>query len=282
MSNLYRQCAVLLTTVACSFSAVSALAAKAPTPKAPKDTCLFNDWAFHLTNYVQQGTDATKYVDQIMGDKVCRLTLFGIPLWETWAHGNSGDFAPTDQLQTDAPLYHYSFTDAYIARVFQKLRAGAAGPVRSHDHRLQPCGHVRGGSYPARARSCSPAVFSGIGEFTIHKEFVIWKIAGETASLTDPALDRILDFAGEVGPGRDPAQRHRHAVCQGGRRAGLPDADEGPAASPPQDLDHLGAAPVIVYPDVQLAAKGVPRWQNATRITLSCCRRCSKPRRSRT
>jgi predicted TIM-barrel fold metal-dependent hydrolase len=44
-----------------------------------------------------------------------------------------------------------------------------------------------------------PGVFSGIGEFTIHKEFVSAKIAGETASLTNPALDRILDFAGEVG-----------------------------------------------------------------------------------
>jgi predicted TIM-barrel fold metal-dependent hydrolase len=42
-------------------------------------------------------------------------------------------------------------------------------------------------------------VFSGIGEFTIHKEFVSSKVAGEIASLTDPALDRILEFAGETG-----------------------------------------------------------------------------------
>ena len=38
-----------------------------------------------------------------------------------------------------------------------------------------------------------------IGEFTIHKEFVSAKISGETASLTNPALDRLLDFAAEVG-----------------------------------------------------------------------------------
>jgi predicted TIM-barrel fold metal-dependent hydrolase len=44
-----------------------------------------------------------------------------------------------------------------------------------------------------------PGVFSGIGEFTIHKEFVSAKIAGKTASTLDPALDRILDFAGEAG-----------------------------------------------------------------------------------
>jgi hypothetical protein len=44
-----------------------------------------------------------------------------------------------------------------------------------------------------------PGVFSGIGEFTIHKEFVSSKVAGEVASLTNPALDRILDFAAEAG-----------------------------------------------------------------------------------
>src|SRR3954466_5210158 len=44
-----------------------------------------------------------------------------------------------------------------------------------------------------------PGVFSGIGEFSVHKEFVSSKIPGETASLTNPALDRILDFAAESG-----------------------------------------------------------------------------------
>jgi predicted TIM-barrel fold metal-dependent hydrolase len=44
-----------------------------------------------------------------------------------------------------------------------------------------------------------PGVFTGIGEFSIHKEFVSGKIAGEVASLDDPALDRILDFCAESG-----------------------------------------------------------------------------------
>src|SRR5207249_9419634 len=44
-----------------------------------------------------------------------------------------------------------------------------------------------------------PGVFTGIGEFTIHKEFVSAKIPGAVASLRDPALDRILDFAAEAG-----------------------------------------------------------------------------------
>jgi hypothetical protein len=44
-----------------------------------------------------------------------------------------------------------------------------------------------------------PGVFTGIGEFTIHKEFVAAKIPGAVASLEDPALDRILEFAAETG-----------------------------------------------------------------------------------
>jgi predicted TIM-barrel fold metal-dependent hydrolase len=44
-----------------------------------------------------------------------------------------------------------------------------------------------------------PGVFTGIGEFSIHKEFVSSKIPGEVASLKNPALDRVLDFAAEAG-----------------------------------------------------------------------------------
>jgi predicted TIM-barrel fold metal-dependent hydrolase len=44
-----------------------------------------------------------------------------------------------------------------------------------------------------------PSVFSGIGEFSIHKEFVSAKIAGDTADLQNRALDKVLDFAAEVG-----------------------------------------------------------------------------------
>jgi predicted TIM-barrel fold metal-dependent hydrolase len=42
-------------------------------------------------------------------------------------------------------------------------------------------------------------VFSGVGEFSIHKEFVSPKVAGELASLTNPALDRIFEFCAETG-----------------------------------------------------------------------------------
>jgi hypothetical protein len=173
------------------------LAVSAPN-KAGDPGYLFNDSHFHLTNYVQKGTDIHKYVEQIMGDKVGRSTLFGIPLQQQWSYGNSGDFAPTYYLQSDAPLYYYSFTDAYIARVYQAL-------PKQQQARLDPMitgfnpADMYGVDHIRRVLELFPGVFSGIGEFSIHKEFVSSKVAGETASLTNPALDRILDFAGQVG-----------------------------------------------------------------------------------
>ena len=157
----------------------------------------FNDSHFHLTNYVQEGTDIRKYVDT-MGTRVPRSTLFGIPLQQTWSYGNTGDFAPSDYLQTDAPLYYYSFSDAATAMAYRSL-------TREQQSRLDPMivGFNPADMYAAdhirRVLMTFPGVFSGIGEFTIHKEFVSPKVAGGTASLNDPALDRILDFAGEVG-----------------------------------------------------------------------------------
>src|SRR4051812_49141799 len=69
----------------------------------------FNDSHFHLTNYVQEGIDVRKYL-QIMGTRVGRSTLFGIPLQQMWSYQNSGAYAPSYYLQSDAPLYYYSFT----------------------------------------------------------------------------------------------------------------------------------------------------------------------------
>ena len=184
--------AVILGGGSLAFSAANK-AARGPAPDY-----LFNDSHFHLTNYVQKGTDIHKYVGQIMGDKVGRSTLFGIPLQQQWSYSNSGDFAPTYYLQSDAPLYYYSFTDAYIARVYQAL-------PKEQQARLDPMitgfnpTDMYGVDHIRRVLEVFPGIFSGIGEFSIHKEFVSSKVAGETASLTNPALDRILDFAGEVG-----------------------------------------------------------------------------------
>jgi amidohydrolase family protein len=170
-----------------------AIAAAPPTA----DTFEVNDAHVHLTNYVQEGTNIHDFVDQ-MGTKVGRAALFGIPLQQQWSYGNTGAFAPTYYLQTDAPLYYYSFTDAFVAMAYRSLPPAAQARLDPMITGFNPtdmyaADHVR------RVLTTFPGVFSGIGEFTIHKEFVSAKIAGETASLTNPALDRLLDFAADVG-----------------------------------------------------------------------------------
>jgi hypothetical protein len=133
-----------------------------------------------------------------MGARVGRSTLFGIPLQQQWSYGNSGDFAPTYYLQSDAPLYYYSFTDAYIASVYKSLSPADQARFDPMITGFNPA-DMYGVDHIRRVLQIFPGVFTGIGEFSIHKEFVSSKVAGETASLTNPALDRILDFAGEVG-----------------------------------------------------------------------------------
>jgi hypothetical protein len=157
----------------------------------------FFDSHFHLTNYIQQGIDIRQFL-QIMGTRVGRSTLFGIPLQQQWSYANSATFAPTYYLHTDAPLYYYSFTDAYIASVFRSLSTQEQARFDPMITGFNPA-DMYGVDHIRRVLQAFPGVFSGIGEFSIHKEFVSAKIPGETASLTNPALDRILDFAAESG-----------------------------------------------------------------------------------
>ncbi|WP_216669463.1 amidohydrolase family protein [Corallococcus exiguus] len=181
----------------CPWFALGLLLAADAVAQTPKRSFLFNDSHVHLTNYVQEGCDI-RHMLRVMGDKVGRATLFGIPLQQQWSYRVSGSAAPTYYLQTDAPLYYYSFTDAFIANAYLSLpkeqRARFEPMITGFNPTdMYAADHIR------RVLTVYPGVFSGIGEFTIHKEFVSSKVAGEVASLTDPALDRLLDFAGEVG-----------------------------------------------------------------------------------
>jgi hypothetical protein len=156
-----------------------------------------NDSHLHLTNYVQEGTNVHDFL-KVMGTKVGRSTLFGIPLQQMWSAGNSGDFAPTYYLQTDAPLYYYSFTDAYIAMQYKSLTPAEQARFDPMITGFNPA-DMYAVDHIKRVLRTFPGVFEGLGEFTIHKEFVSAKIPGETASLLNPALGRVLDFAAEAG-----------------------------------------------------------------------------------
>jgi hypothetical protein len=190
----YRSAAVLAALAIVPLLAVLARPTGATAQGAADE---FNDSHFHLTNYIQQGIDARQFL-QIMGTRVRRSTLFGIPLQQMWSHTNSGDFAPTYYLQSDAPLYYYSFTDAYIASMYRSLTPEQQARFDPMITGFNPA-DMYGVDHIRRVLKTFPGVFTGIGEFSVHKEFVSAKIHGETASLTNPALDRILDFAAEAG-----------------------------------------------------------------------------------
>ena len=156
-----------------------------------------NDSHLHLTNYIQEGPKIQEIL-KLMGNKVGRAALFGIPLQQQWSYRVSGDNAPKYYLDTDAHLYYYSFTDAQIALAYRSLSKQDQARFDPMITGFNPTDmyavdHIR------RVLLLFPGVFSGIGEFSIHKEFVSSKVAGDVTSLTDPALDRIFDLATEVG-----------------------------------------------------------------------------------
>jgi hypothetical protein len=175
---------------------MAALLGPATLRAAPKGYEL-NDTHFHLTNYIQEGTDIRKFLE-IMGTRVWRVALFGIPLQQSWSYRVSGDAAPGYYLDADSDLYYYSFTDAHIAMAYKSLSAKQQARFDPMITGFNPA-DMYAADHIRRVLETFPGVFEGIGEFTIHKEFVSSKIAGDVASLSDPALDRIFDFAGEVG-----------------------------------------------------------------------------------
>ena len=164
---------------------------------ATESAPLFNDVHFHLLNYVQRGITAKDYF-KIVGDRVGRVAMFGIPLQQKWDYFVSGDRAPNYYLLSDAALYYYSFVDALIATEYLTLSDAQKSRVDPMITGFNPtdmyaADHIR------RVLLTFPGVFSGIGEFSVHKEFVSSKVAGHTASLRNPALGRILDAVAEIG-----------------------------------------------------------------------------------
>ena len=74
---------ILIGTLAMAGAGVSAgpIANRAGAKQG--DAYELNDTHFHLTNYIQEGTNIHDFV-KIMGAKVGRVALFGIPLQQQW------------------------------------------------------------------------------------------------------------------------------------------------------------------------------------------------------
>ena len=164
----------------------------------PEDSrAVFHDAHYHPTDYIQRATALPEFLG-MMGDRVGRAALMGIPLQQKWDWFESGDRAPDYYLRSDAGLYYYPFVDAMVAEAVIALppeqRARFDPMITGFNPTdMYATDHIR------RVLRLYPGVFSGIGEFSIHKEVVSPKTVGHVASLRNPALDRILEFAGEVG-----------------------------------------------------------------------------------
>src|SRR6185312_13587263 len=117
--SLRRAKHLLLIVVASILAGLNGLTGQSPSVAQTRNYD-FDDSHFHLTNYVQEGIDIHKLVD-LMGNKVGRVALFGIPLQQQWSFRNDGNRQPTYYLESDSPLYYYSFTDAYIAMSYKSL-----------------------------------------------------------------------------------------------------------------------------------------------------------------
>ena len=148
---------------------------------------LFNDAHFHLLNYVQRGIAASRYLE-IVGDRVGGVAMFGIPLQQKWDYFISAERASDYYLLADAAIatQHLSLREAQRSRVDPMITGFNPTDMYAADH-------IR------RALLAFPGVFTGIGEFSVHKEIVSSKIAGHAASLRNPALDRILEAVAEIG-----------------------------------------------------------------------------------
>ncbi len=169
----------------------------ATTAGPASGTVLFNDSHFHLLNYIQRGPTAREFLDMTAG-RVGRVAMFGIPLQQKWDYFLSGDHAPDYYLSTNADLYYYSFVDAVIAREYLSLPEEDRSRVDPMITGFNPA-DMYASDHIERVLLTFPGVFAGIGEFSIHKEFVSSKVSGHAASLRNPALDRILATAAEIG-----------------------------------------------------------------------------------
>src|SRR5262245_23771590 len=161
----------LKAAIACLIALLAAPASQAAQARGKSASgvpagAVVNDVHFHLTNYIQEGLDVHDFL-KIMGTRVGRVALFGIPLQQTWSYGNTGDFAPTYYLQTDAPLYYYSFTDAFIAMAYRSLTPADRARFDPMITGFNPA-DMYAADHIRRVLTTFPGVLTGIGELPNH------------------------------------------------------------------------------------------------------------------
>ena len=148
----------LRCSVAVAFALWWTFAAMCACAAAPaKPNYDVHDSHFHLTNYVQEGTDIHDFL-KIMGSRVgpCRAVR----------HSPAADLVAPQQRRLRADLLPAERLAALLLLVHRCAhcdglpvpRACRSCALRSDDHGIQPRRHVRGGSHQARAQDISRRV----------------------------------------------------------------------------------------------------------------------------
>lgn len=179
------------------------------------------DSHFHIANYAMQGVPLKTLIDTYMGDKVARSVVFPLPLqqkWDRFEHYAGDRMPPNYYMGPKAGMYYYSFIDTMVAMDYLKLSAADKARLDPMIVGFNPMDQY-GVTHIKRMLLLFPGVFTGIGEFSVHKELVGDKIdddltkanmaPGETLppdatdtsrnTLYNPSLKTIFDFAAEAG-----------------------------------------------------------------------------------
>jgi len=179
------------------------------------------DSHFHIANYAMQGVPLKTFVDRYMGKDVARSVVFGLPLQQKWDYFEKyadNKMPPNYYLGPKAGMYYYSMIDAMIALEYLKLPEADKTRLDPMIVGFNPMDQY-GVNHIKRMLILFPGVFSGIGEFSVHKELVGDKISDDLTktnlapgealppdatdasrnSLYNPSLKTILNFAAEAG-----------------------------------------------------------------------------------
>jgi hypothetical protein len=167
-----------------------------------------------------QGVPLKLFIDEYMGGKIARSTVFGLPLqqkWDPYEHYASDKMPPNYYMGPKAGMYYYSFIDAMVAMEYLKLSAADKARLDPMIVGFNPMDQY-GVQHIKRMLLIYPGVFAGIGEFSVHKEIVGDKIDDDTVksiisgeplppdvtdvsrnTLYNPSLKTVFDFAAESG-----------------------------------------------------------------------------------
>jgi hypothetical protein len=179
------------------------------------------DSHFHIANYAMQGIPLRTLIDKYMGDRVARSVVFALPLqqkWDPFEHYAQDRMPPNYYLGPKAGMYYYSFIDAMVAMEYLRLPAADRARLDPMIVGFNPMDRY-GVNHIKRMLLLFPGVFTGIGEFSVHKELVGDKISDDRIrsnippggeippdvsdsgrnTLYNRSLKTIFDFAAEAG-----------------------------------------------------------------------------------